>query len=117
MQKQGSVCLHPLPVPDLQLVLALLQLLCKRLHIQASFAHFQVSCCQLRAQLLYCLLLLLLKLLAAVQSSLMIYLQRLVLVMVQLLELLLEGVSLSLQLQQQQYRIVKARKGVYCPKE
>ena len=100
-------CFHP--VPNLKLILALLQLLRERLHIQASFAQFQVTCRQLRAQLLHCLLLLLLQLLAAVQCSLMICLQGLVLVVVQLLELLLEVVSFSLQLQRQD-RIVRACK-------
>ena len=101
----------------LKLILALLQLLRQRMHIQASFAHFQVSCRQLRAQLLQHLLLLLLQLLTAVQCSLVICLQRLVLVMVQLLELLLNAVSLSLQLQQQQGSLVIGCKGVHRPND
>ena len=104
-------------MPNLKLILALLQLLCKRLRIQASFAQFQVSRRQLRAQLLHHLLLLLLQLLAAVQCSLVICLQRLVLVMVQLLELLLEAVSLSLQLQQQQGILVIGCEGMHCPSD
>lgn len=96
------------PQTHLQVLSALLQLLCERLHIQVGFAHFQVSRCQLCAQLLQRLLMLLLQLLAAVQCSLMIGLQGLVLVMVQLLKLLLQAVPLTLQLQQQQFSICAA---------
>ena len=87
---------------DLNILLTLMQLLCERLDIQPSLAHFQVSCSQLCAQLLHSLLLLLLQLLVAVKCCLMMHFQRLVLVMVQLLELILHAVALSLQLQQQQ---------------
>ncbi len=90
---------------DLDILLTLLQLLCEGLDIQASLAHFQVSSGQLRAQLLHSLLLLLLHLLVAVKSCLVMRFQRLVLVMVQLLELVLHAVALSLQLQQQQEKI------------
>ena len=90
---------------DLNILLTLLQLLCERLDIQPSLAHFQVSSSQLRVQLLHSLLLLLLHQLVAVKSCLMMRFQRLVLVMVQLLELVLHAVMLSLQLQQQQEMI------------
>ena len=90
---------------DLDILLTLLQLLCEGLDIQPSLAHFQVSSSQLHAQLLHSLLLLLLQLLVAVKSCLMTHFQRLVLVMVQLLELILHTVALSLQLQQQQEKI------------
>ena len=85
---------------DLQIVLALLQLLGEGLNVQSCLAHFEVSCGQLRAQLLRRLLLLLLQLLAAVKSSLVTDLERLIFVMVQLLELALNAITLSLHLQQ-----------------
>ncbi len=85
---------------DLQIVLALLQLLGEGLNVQSCLAHFEVSCSQLRAQLLRRLLLLLLQLLAAVKSSLVTDLERLIFVMVQLLELALNAITLSLHLQQ-----------------
>jgi hypothetical protein len=85
---------------DLDIFLTLLQLLCEGLDIQPSLAYFEVSSSQLRAQLLHSLLLLLLHLLVAVKRCLMMRFQRLVLVVVQLLELVLHAVALSLQLQQ-----------------
>lgn len=85
---------------DLDIFLTLLQLLCEGLDIQPSLAYFEVSSSQLRAQLLHSLLLLLLHLLVAVKRCLMMRFQRLVLVVVQLLELVLHSVALSLQLQQ-----------------
>lgn len=89
----ASRCLY------LHIFLTLLQLLCEGLDIQPSLAHFQVSGSKLHAQLLHSLLLLLLHLLVAVQGGLVARLQGLVLVMVQLLELALYAVTLSLQLQ------------------